>query len=113
MAWADDVADLDATIDEHLRDPAILRREGAADVGIRVQLERPVEMDRGDIVGFARAKPWVQISLLSAPALAKGDQILMGASAPWEGWRVAGAPLRPGDGRDWRAEVEPLGPVAS
>ena len=112
MAWADDVADLDATIDEHLRDPALLRRDGEVDRDVRVQLERPIELDRSDIVGLARPRPWVQISLLCAPTLAKGDLVLIGSAAPYDGWRIAGAPLRPGDGHDWRAEVEPLGPVS-
>lgn len=111
--WSEHVARLDAAVDAHLRDPALLRRPGRADQAVRVQLDRPVESERADGIGLTRPRPWVMISLLSAPDLAKGDLVLLGAAAPYEGWRIAGAPTRPGDGRDWRADVEPVGVVTA
>ncbi len=103
---------LDAAIDAHLRDGALLRPVGGgADRPVRVVLEHPVDSDRFDGAGVVRARPRIEISKSAAPVLIKGDVILIGAGAPYQGWRLAETPLAPGDGRHWVAEVEPIGPT--
>jgi hypothetical protein len=112
MSFSDLLSEMDVAIDDHLRDAAILRpAAGGPDLPIRAALERPEATEDIGVVNIVRPKPWVEISLRLAPELRKGDHVLMGASAPWEGWKIAGTPTRPGDGRHWRAEVEPLGQV--
>lgn len=104
---------LDAAIDAHLRDGAFLRPVGGgADRPVRVVLEHPVESERFEGAGFVRTRPTVEISKSSTPLLAKGDIVLIGSVAPYQGWRLAETPIAPGDGRHWRVEVEPLGLIA-
>lgn len=106
--------DLDRTIDDELRDAGFLRPlTGGPDLPIRVALERPSEVERLLGGGVVQARAFVEISLLLAPSLRPKDVVLIGEAAPFDGWRIAAPPLRPGDGRHWRAEVEPLGPVAA
>lgn len=106
------LADLDAAIDAHLRDDGWLRpAAGGPDVPVRVEIEHPAEAGRLEGAAFVRARPVVWISVGAVPSLRRADQVLVGAAAPFQGWRVAEAPTRPGDGRQWRAEIEPLGVV--
>ncbi len=110
--WSDQIARLDAAIDDHLRDDGWIRSAtGGADVPVRLAIEHPTQTDAMAGVGLERSRPWVEVSVVSAPTLRKGDVVLVGAIAPFIGWRIAEAPKRPGDGRQWRAEVEPLGIV--
>lgn len=111
--FSEHVDKLDAAIDAHLRDDAWVRPvAGGVDYPVRVQIEHPTETDRMIGAGVERARPVVELSVSAAPALRKGDFVLVGAVAPFKGWRIAEAPRRPGDGRQWRAEVEPLGEMA-
>lgn len=107
-------ADIDVAIDAYLRDDGWLRPVGGgADLPLRLAIEHPTDTERMIGAGFERARPWVEFSLASAPSLRKGDTVLVGKVAPFTGWRIAEAPKRPGDGRQWRAEVEPLGVVTA
>lgn len=108
--FSDSLTGLDDAIDAHLRDDGWIRPvAGGADYPVRVQIEHPTDTDRLIGAGVERPRPVVEISVSAAPALRKGDVVLVGAVAPFQGWRIAEAPKRPGDGRQWRAEVEPLG----
>ncbi|ADL00695.1 head-tail joining protein [Brevundimonas subvibrioides] len=112
MDFSRHLAGLDAAIDAHLRDDGWIRpKAGGPDVSARIAIEHPSETDRLIGAGIERSRPWVEISISSVPVLVKGDCVLVGAVAPFTGWRIAEAPKRPGDGRHWRAEVEPLGLV--
>lgn len=107
-------ADIDAAIDAHLRDDGWLRPvAGGGDLPLRLAIEHPTETDRLLGSSIERARPWVEFSVASAPSLRKGDTVLVGKVAPFTGWKIAEAPKRPGDGRQWRAEVEPLGVVTA
>ena len=109
----DHLTGLDAAIDAHLRDEAWVRPvAGGADYPVRVQIDHTTDTDRVIGAGVERPRPVVELSVSAAPALRKGDIVLVGAVAPFQGWRLAEAPKRPGDGRQWRAEVEPLGQMA-
>jgi hypothetical protein len=111
--FTEHLAGLDDAIDAHLRDDGWVRPvAGGADYPVRIQIDHPTETDRLIGAGVERQRPVVEISAASAPSLRKGDVVLVGAVAPFRGWRVAEAPRRPGDGRQWRAEVEPLGEMA-
>jgi hypothetical protein len=108
--FSDSLTGLDAAIDAHLRDDAWIRPLAAgADYLVRVQIDHPTETDRLIGAGIERPRPVVELSVAAAPSLRKGDIVLVGTVAPFRGWRIAEAPRRPGDGRQWRAEVEPLG----
>lgn len=105
-------ADIDVAINAYLRDDGWLRPvAGGADIAIRLAIEHPTETDRLSGAAIERSRPWIEFSVAAAPTLRRGDTILVGAVAPFIGWRIAEAPKRPGDGRQWRAEVEPLGIV--
>lgn len=112
MDWDDLADDLDGTIDDHLRVAGAVRpAAGGPDLTVRVHFERPQEAERFDGIQLVQARPWVEISRLSLEKLAKGDHVLIGKGPPYVGWRVATNPVRPGDGRNWRADVDPLGVV--
>lgn len=111
--WSDLAAMVDNAVDLHLRDDGWIRPvSGGSDVPVRLAIEHPTDTDRLIGAGIERARPWVEIFVASFPALRKGDTVLVGKIGPFTGWRIAEAPKRPGDGRQWRAEVEPLGVVA-
>lgn len=112
MDFSSHLARIDAAIDAHLRDDGWVRPVGGgADIPVCVSIEHPSETDRVIGAGMERARPVIEISVASV-ALKKGDTVLIGAVAPFRAWRVAEAPRRPGDGRQWMAEVEPLGTLS-
>ncbi len=104
---------LDAAINDHLRDDGWVRLvAGGPDIPVRLAIEHPSETDRLIGASIERSRPWVEISVASVSGFKRGDIVLVGKVAPFVAWQVAEAPKRPGDGRHWRAEVEPLGPMS-
>lgn len=106
---------LDSAVEDHLCDDAAYQVQGESPlIRARVMVDRPVDIERLQGVGFSRPRPVLQVSAAAIPGLRTGDTFVLGQ---WigsefipgdESWRLAEAPTRPGDGRWWRVEVEPL-----
>jgi len=106
---------IDRAVEAHLCDDAAYRAQGVGPlVQVRIMIDRPTELERLQGMGFARARPVLSASVESIPDLRTGDTIHEGRwvgevfSPAASSWRLAEAPTRPGDGRWWRGEVEPL-----
>jgi len=115
MDFSSRLAGLDTAIADHLCDDAAYLLQGAgAPVSARVQVDRPIEVERLQGSSFVRARPVLQVAVAAFPGLRTGDVFVMGAwsadgltfTPSAEAWRLAEAPRRPGDGRWWQVEVE-------
>lgn len=116
MNFSDDLADLDASVEDHLCDDAAYQVQGLGPlIRARVMVDRPTDIERLQGSSFTRARPVLSVSAEALPGLRSGDVFSMGrwvtetvfVPGP-ETWRMAEAPSRPDDGRWWRGEVEPL-----
>lgn len=106
---------IDRSVEAHLCDDAAYQVQGLGQmVRVRVMIDRPTELERLQGMGFTRARPILSVLAETIPGLRTGDAFYEGR---WVGeaflpggvsWRLAEAPTRPGDGRWWRGEVEPL-----
>lgn len=89
---------------------ATLRRAAGGDVpGVRVILRRPTEtapLWQGEV---PMSKPFVRIPFADVTALVKGAVV---DGVDGRCWKIAEAPRRPGDGRNWQAGVEDAGPAS-
>lgn len=115
MNFTDALVGLDAAVEDHLCDDAAYQVQGLGPmIRARIMIDRPTELERLQGASFSRARPVVSVSAEAIPGLRTGDAFHEGR---WAGevflpaaasWRLAEAPTRPGDGRWWRGEVEPL-----
>lgn len=110
MPFNDLLADLDLTIETELCDLASFERQGSGARLVPIILNRPTELVTGGMSqGFPLTRATVSVALLSVSDLVEGDVFVSDPGTNIaERWSVIGAPLRPGDGRWWLAEVEPI-----
>lgn len=111
-AFSDVLDQMDADVAAHVCDPALLRpAAGGADLVISAIVERPGEIETLQSGGIVRSKPVVQIPVLQLASLKAGDIVIL-PPVGGRGYKIAGAPKRPGDGRWWMADADDLGPLA-
>jgi len=96
---------LDIEVEDHLCDDALwLKANGDPASTARVMVDKPVDIERLQGMGFSRARTVLRVSVRTATSLIEGDTFHISDE---EIWRVASAPTRSDDGRWWEAEVEP------
>lgn len=104
MAGFSDLLDgIDDAIEEHLCDDALYSVDGAAFVGVRIQLDHPTPADRLQAISFTRTRPSIRVAKAACPTLKEGHFFRHGVDL----WEVAEAPTADGDGRWWAVEVMP------
>ena len=103
MDFSDHLADLDASIEDHLCDPALYFAGGDEGVPVRVMIDYPRAADRLNGMSFTRSRPIMQVARARCPALIEGH----GFEHQGERWDVAEAPTASDDGHWWVFEVQP------
>ncbi len=86
----------------------VLHAAGGETADVRVILRRPTEalsLWQGEV---ATTQPFVRIPHVDCSTLRKGDRL---DGIDDRMWKLAEAPVRPGDGRTWFARVEDAGAV--
>lgn len=106
---ADDLSEMRAMIAESVRDVMMddgfyRPKSGGADVPVRLKMVQPSEATVLQGTSIVRAKPVIEVFTLDVPVLEIGDMFVYHGAI----WRVASAPLRPGSGIKWHADVEKI-----
>ena len=103
MDFSDHLADLDASIEDHLCDPATYFPGTEEGIPVRVMIDHARAVDRLTGMSFTRGRPVMRVARAACPALKEGHSFLHGSDR----WDVVEAPVAEDDGRWWAFEVQP------
>ena len=109
MNFSDILADIDATIEDHLCDDALYSAGDDVWAPVRIMIDYPRAADRLNGMSFTRSRPVMKVARAACPDLAESHrfQLVLSGGVLGDVYEVAEAPVAEGSGSWWAFEVQP------